>query len=372
MADQEHAERDQSGRHPSGPRSAGYTPAMSRRLVPIFALAVAGPSIAPSTANAANGLRPRTPAEFSAVPCVQTVTRGEVLHIDYAVAYDDTELTPDELLDSRKHQFFAYSKTTFDFAFPVWINRADFDRAEANGDITVSFDDNDILEVSADWPADTWVRITADDPRLPITEAQAAMGVDWDTTDVAPGTWVVAAYTWEPENNLWSPRFGAVRIVDPADPDATGPTAFLPRVDGLLVDRAEGITIEGCVEAPEGSTITASWGTISTGQGEPQWVPFVEDREVESGPLALDLMPPDESGSTIKVRLEITDPNGRTYVAYSPAVIGVTGEAPPPAKGGCACANERPSPWTATVGLLGLLVLGVRRRRSMTDARPRA
>lgn len=335
---------------------------MSRRFLPVVVLAL---TTAPALAHGANGLRPRTPAEFSQVPCVQTVTRGDVLHIEYSVAADDTELTPDELTDSRTQQFFAFSHTAFDFRFPVWINRSDFDRAEANGDITVEFGPEDILSESSRFGAGSWVAITPDDPRLPITLDQAAMGVDWDTSDVSPGTWMVAGYTWEPENNLWAPRFGAVRVVDPADPDATGPTAFMTRADGLLANRAEPLPIAGCIEAPEGSTITASWGTLSGDLTEPEWVPFVEDEPVESGALELEFQAPAETGDTVKLRIEITDPSGRSYVAFSPTTITVVGDAPEtPDEPTCECVvSQDPSRGTTPLLILGGLLLLRRRRR---------
>ena len=320
--------------------------------------------LAPSAARAANGLRPRTPAIFTDVPCLQTVSKGEVLHIEYSVAFDDTELTADELPDSRRQQFLAFSKQRFDFAFPLFVSQADFDRAEANGDITREFGPEDVLETSTEWPAATWLRITPDDPRVPITAAQAAMGVDWDTSDVSPGTWLVAGYTWEPENNLWSPRFGAVRVEDPGDPDAAGPTVFLPRADGLVADRSEPLVVSGCVQAPAGSTLTAYWGTIE-GVDEPEWVPFLEDEPVESGELSLEFLAPAAAGSTVKLRLEITDSAGRGYVAYTPTTIAVVGTSPADGGGGedCACTSDRPGAGGAIVGLL-VVLLGVRRRRA--------
>jgi MYXO-CTERM domain-containing protein len=331
----------------------------------VLALVVAS-TVVPSVVQAANGLRPRTPALFSNVPCVETVARGEVLHIEYTVPNDDTELTADELPDSRRHQFLAFSRQRFDFAFPIWVSQADFDRAEANGDVTRPFGPDDILETSSLWPPATWLRITPDDPRLSITAEQAAMGVDWDTTDVAPGTWLVAAYTWEPENNLWSPRLGAVRVEDPGDPDATGPTVFLPREDGLVADRGQPLSLSGCVQAPAGSTITAAWGTLE-GLDEPQWVPFLEDEPVESGALSLELVLPAEAGATVKVRVEITDPAGRSYVAHTPTTIAVVGEVPAGDTGddaggeGCGCSTERHPHRAAWLGLVLLLV--PRRRR---------
>lgn len=332
-------------------------------MLGLFAL-----GLAPAQAQAANGLRPRTPALFTGVPCLQTVTRGDVVHFDYSVPFEDTELTADELPDSRRMQMFAFAKQRFDFAFPVWITQAEFDRADANGDVTREFGPEDTLETSTRWPADTWLRITPDDARVPITFEQAAMGFSWDTAAATPGTWLVAVYTWEPENNLWSPRFGAVRIEAPGDPESAGPTVFLPREDGLLADRAEPLVLTGCVEAPAGSTLTASWGTIE-GIDEPEWVPFLEDEPVESGELSLDFQAPAEAGSTVKLRLEITDPAGRTYVAYTPTPIGVYGMAPPDdgdgSGEGCGCASEPGERRGALAGLAVVVVLfGSRRRRA--------
>ncbi|MEX1362909.1 MAG: hypothetical protein AB1Z98_07275 [Nannocystaceae bacterium] len=346
---------------------------MIRRSSLLLALVLA-PVLPAPAAHAANGLRPRTPAVFENVACVQTVTQGEVLNLEYSVPYDDLERTPEELPDTRVHQFFAFSRTRYDFSFPIYINQSDFDRSAANGDQTVEYTADDILESSSLWPAGTWVRITADDARVPITAAQAAMGVTWDTSSVAPGTWMVAGYTWEPEKNLWSPRFGAVRVVDPASPEATGPTVFMPRQDGLLANRGEPMAVQGCIEAPEGSTLTASWGTIaggSGGVGEPEWVPFVEDEPVQTGELALEFVAPAEAGGTVKLRVEITDPDGRSYVAFTPTTIAVVGEVvetDDDGGGGCACANERPrGPW-ALLGLLGLLGPRFRRRQVLRRA----
>jgi hypothetical protein len=348
-------------------------------LAPALGLFIANAPFGPRVADAANALRPRTPATFPAdVPCVQTVDRGELLHIDYAVPLDDTDLSDDELPDSRQHQFFAFAQQRFDFRLPLWINQADYDRAKANGDV-VQYADTPILDTDPSWPAGTWVRITPDDARLPITIAQGEMGVDWDTSDTPPGTWMVAAYTWEPEQNLWSHRFGAVRVVDPADPDATGPTVLLQLDNGPVVNVGDTYAPAGCVEAPAGSTLSASWGLAGSGM-EPQWVPFVEDMPVQTGALALEYVPPVEAAGSVKLRVEITDPAGRSYVAYSPALIAVIapsgddgteedggedtsgGEAEGGGGGGCRLQGPRQGP--GTLAILLLMAAGLRRRAS--------
>jgi hypothetical protein len=331
----------------------------------ILGLAVAS---IPSTARAANGLRPRTPATFGDPPCLLTVDkRAEpMLHIGYAVSNDDTALTADELEDSRRHQFFALGHQVFDYQMPVWINQADFDRAQANGDITKEFGSDDVLESSPAWPPGSWHRITPDDARLPITLEQAQNGVDWDLTAVDPGTWIVAAYTWEPENNIWSYRMGAIRVVDPDATDPIGPSVFLAFDDVAQADVGEPYAARGCIAAEPGSTMTASWGRI-VGLDEPQWVAFVEDAPARDGTFDLEFVPPPEAAQAkIRLRLEVTDPRGNSYVAFSPAPVQVYGSADttdPQEEGGggpgCRVVG-RPTPIAAC--MIGLVLLGLRRR----------
>ncbi|MEM6997201.1 MAG: hypothetical protein AAF721_42240, partial [Myxococcota bacterium] len=140
------------------------------------ALLVAAVVVAPSVASAANGLRPRTPAVFDGAPCAMAVDAGSVVHFDYTVPFDDVELTPEELPDSRQMQFFAFRRVRFDYQLPTYISQADFDRAEANGDNTRAYGADEILETAPEWPATMWTAITPGDMRVPITLAQAAMG----------------------------------------------------------------------------------------------------------------------------------------------------------------------------------------------------
>ncbi|HWB76690.1 MAG TPA: hypothetical protein VG755_17110, partial [Nannocystaceae bacterium] len=264
------------------------------RFMPGLALAAL-----PTLVHASNGMRPRTPAVFpDDVPCVQTVQRGDTLHIDYAAPFDDTELGDEELPDSRRYQFFAFAEQRYDFGLPIWITRADYDRADANGDI-VMLGDRPILEEDPTWLATKWTRITADDARIPITIEQSALGVDWDTGSTPPGTWFVAAYTWEPEQNLWTPRYGAVRIVDPDAPTSAGPTVFLANEVPSVVRVGDTYSPVGCIEAEGDATITASWGSV-TGGATPQWIEFATDVAVVTGPLALAWSPGDEAiGATL-------------------------------------------------------------------------
>jgi hypothetical protein len=331
---------------------------------------------APPAARAANELRPRTPAVFTGTPCMVVVDKSAapVLHIEYAVPFDDTMLTADELPTSRTHQFFAFAQQRFDFRPPNWINMTDVQAAIDNGDVMpAEVVSDDVLETSSSWPASTWARITPDDMRLPITFEQAAMGVDWDTTGVAAGTWMIGVYTWEPKSNLWSWRFGAVRVIDgAASADAAGPAAFLELETGATATTCEAKVVRGCIDAAAGSTYTASYGVIA-GVQEPEWIPFAEEVAVEDGELAIELVLPSDVTGAVKVRLDVEDPEDRVYTAFSPAPIGVLasdaecGADDGDGGGGCSCASDRSF---AALGLLPVLALARRRRRYQSTFSP--
>jgi hypothetical protein len=324
----------------------------------------------PLGALAANALRPRTPPEFGEVPCMMVVDKSvePVLHIEYEVPWDDLDFTPEELPDTRRHQFFAFGPLKWDFSLPNWINRHDYDRSEANGDFTREYDiDEDILDQSSLWPTGTWHRIMPDDARVPITHEQAALGIDWDLSTTDVGTWVVASYTWEPDNNLWEYRPGAVKIVDPGDPDSGAPAAFLSfEVPGFITAR-EPHDFAGCVDAAPGSTMTASWG-LRVGNDEPQWQTFAQDEPAPDGTLALPFSAPDEAaGGQVKLRLEVTDPDGRRYVAFSPFVSVVANPDPlddDDGGDGCSGCHTADRSVTAGAGLLVLALAGLGRRRT--------
>lgn len=285
----------------------------------------------PASLHAANGNRPRTAAVFSGHACVQEVAQGEALGVTWSVAYDDVELTPEELPDSRTMQLFAFREVPFDYGLglPRFITQADFDRAQDNGDITEIFDDADILERSSAFGSGDWVRVTPDDPRMPITMAQGAEGVSWDTTDVAPGPWIVSMYTWEPEKNIWSFRHGAVRVVEAGAEDDAPPAAYFP-MDGQPPPTMAGepYAFDACIAAPPGSTYTASYGILE-GVTEPQWVPFLQDAPVSSDDgsgedLSIEVVPPAEAGNaSIKVRLQVTAPDGSSHTVYTPFPLTV-------------------------------------------------
>jgi uncharacterized protein (TIGR03382 family) len=325
----------------------------------------------PQPAPAANANKPRVPAIWTPGACISTVdvSQTPVLHLEYTIATEETyDLTDDEVEDSRRHQFFAFAAQRYELTPPIWITQADIDRA-ALVDASVepaSISPEDVLETTTRWKADEWVRITADDARVVITVEQAMMGVDWDLTNVHPGTWLVKSYTWEPLNNLWSTRWSAVKVVETMDAIAdAGPSVILLPENAVLMSGVEYVP-SGCIDAPPGSTLTIEYGVVE-GTLEPEWEVAVDEAKVENGafstPIVLDACVDGE----IDLRATITDPSGKTYVAYSPGFLSAS-----PSEGdtcdrddGCGCAAGTGSaPW-----LLLAVVPVLRRRRGRATLR---
>ena len=239
---------------------------------------------------------------------------------------DDLGRTATEVEDGRTLQFFAF-RGHFITNPPNWITWDDVTRAAAapaSAPESQDVDDADVLETADDWPADTWIRITGDDERVPISHAQAELGVTWDTTGVAQGTYVLGAYTWDPARNAWSVRWGAIRVVDDAS-DLTGapPSIFFPDEPGLALKVGESHVMALCVAAMEGSTVTASYAVLE-GALEPTWIPWLEDEDASEGAFELKYVPdPSTANRVVRLKAEITDPQGRAYTAYSPPITVV-------------------------------------------------
>jgi MYXO-CTERM domain-containing protein len=366
----------------------------------------AGLSFAATAVHAGNGTKPRVLVDWTGTPCMTIVDRSvdPVLNIEYSVAKDDTELTPDEVDDSRTHQFFAFCRThdlqTF---LPRWIKQDDIDRAQAKGSAPDMILPEDVLDTNTTW-ADCWYRVNADDARRPITVAAAAEGVDWNTSTVPAGTYRLEGYTFEPPFNVWSMSPGVVKVVDDPDPAASDPAIAVENTEELLY-RDETVAIRGCVSAMDGATITAYFAAAGPAA---QWQPFIEDEPVVGTSFAVDLTSPEELvGESAMIRVDVTDPMGRTFTNYmrefvvvldsvdpngcpeesggagcgdsgegtigestisgsggadGDASTGVTPEQDDTGGDGCGCrapTNRAPS----VAGLLAFGVLGIRRRR---------
>jgi len=285
--------------------------------------------LAPS-AKAGNGPEPRTPIDWTGAPCMTIVDRSvsATVHLDYAIPMEDTELTADEVEDSRRHQFFGFCRALDPQTYlPRWITQADVERAREIGIAPQVVNASNVMETNTEW-AGCWHRINADDERRPITYAAAAEGVDWDTTELAPGTYVIEGYTWEPPLNIWSSRAGVIKVVDDPDPAFSPPAVGISNTQDVI-DQAETVTIEGCASAEEGSTVTAYWGLPA---GEVTWQPFIENDPVLGESFAFEFDPPAEvAGESVMIRVDIADPSGRRYTHYMRELVYVLGDPYPEA-----------------------------------------
>jgi uncharacterized protein (TIGR03382 family) len=311
---------------------------MSHRTIVGLVLVAVG--LAPTAAQAGNGIKPRTPVLWEDVPCMIVVDRSAdpMLHLPYGVPYDDPgigeELGPDEVADSRTHQFFAFSRDIDLWSYlPRWITGTDilaYDTVAPPSEMgedtfdPMDIDPEDVFETSTVWEG-AWFRINADDDRRPISIAQAAMGVDWDTSMVPAGTYHLQGYTWEPPLNIWSRRPGVVKVTDGGDPAQYGPAAALhmAEADDLIYHKGDTAILTGCLDAMDGTTVSAAWANSDPDLGM-EWTPIAEDLELPTGPFEIDFAIPDEAaGFQIMLRVVATDPMDRTYTGYLGTLVTV-------------------------------------------------
>lgn len=280
-------------------------------------LAVAG-ALAPGALRAADGVTPRVPVKWpDDTPCMTVVDRSQspVVQFPYGIPYEDTEVTADEVPDSRRHQFIAFCRNHSPQApLPTWLSWKDVEYAASYAladpaDIT----DEDVLETHSVYK-DCFLRITPDEARRPITEEEAAKGVEWDTTGLPAGPYIVQGYTWFPGLNIWSKRPGVFHVVDGPDLAATGPAAALTNLDDFMFG-LDTLTLQGCARAMPGSTMALYWSLTSG--AELDWKVYAEGLPIDGEAIEVPFTPPPEAiQETVALRLDITDPMQRTFTAY--------------------------------------------------------
>lgn len=285
---------------------------------------------ASTSARAGDGVHPRTPVEWPEPACMTIVDRtvDAKVRLTYTIPYEDTELTEHEVDDSRRHQFFGFCRGhSRQEPLPVWISAADVQAAAAKSLIDpADVDAEDVFETSAEWQ-DCWFRITGDDERRPITFAAAEEPVVWDTSLLPVGPYVVAGYTWEPPFNIWSERRGVFKVIDDPDP-AKNPPALALTNDEEIKYGDEVLTLVGCLDAMDGSTISGYWSR--TDGVAVDWQVFASDVPVSGDSIELDFLPPpDAIGQTIALKVEVTDPLDRRFTAHLDSLATIL-----PVKGG--------------------------------------
>jgi len=271
-------------------------------------------------ARAGNEAHPRTPVLWPEARCSWVVDRSttSAIELEYAIPFEDTQLGPDELADSRTHQFFALCRQRDPGdLLPNWITRDDVERAAALGLVdAASVGPEQVLDEAPAW-AGCFVRITTDDERRPITFAAAAEPVAWSLGDAAPGIYQIAGYTFEPPFNLWRARTGFVKLVDdPNDASQNLPAAAVARADAIWVG---GGALELCIDA------------IPPLESIVEWAPFapqldyrtLDQRTIAApGTVELELAGPaiDESVEAV-LRVRIIDALGREFVAHHASTL---------------------------------------------------
>lgn len=298
-------------------------PGMSRGrrglLIGVVALGLAG------HARAGNTVHPRTPVLWPDAPCIQAVDRSQtaLFEFGYAIPAEDTNLTIDELDDSRTHQFVAFCRQwPAGSPPPNYISVADLQRA-INSDVELDaskLDDPEAtLETSAAW-AGCWTRVTADDQRRPITFAAASEPVVWDASAVDPGTWMIAGYTWEPPYNLWRRAPWVVQVHDGVeDPALRQPAAAIGPTPNLLTED-EPLALDVCLAADPDASVAIAWASQAEApiwhEGEPI---------ASEGESAITLpfsSPPEAWGQTLLLRARVEGAGGE-YSSYPLATIVV-------------------------------------------------
>lgn len=298
----------------------------------------------PRAASAGNGDLPRTPMIHLGQRCLTVVDRSvdPVVHLDYTIPINDVCLTADEPPDSRTHQLIAFCHGDLPRRIvPHWLTRAEADAgAGATGTVCDGDDEKcpagqrciadlcgvpgtDVLGEHPDY-AGCWTPILTADERRPITCAAARPGVDWDTTALARGTYLLRGYTYEPPINFWAPRLGLFKIVDGPDPaDAPPAVGFANLEVGLWKNQP--LTIRLCVDAMDGSTVDLAHAvSVAEADPNPTWTTFLTGEPVTSGDVTLEFVPPPAlAGEFIALRAEIVDPMNRRFTAYMQEAIKI-------------------------------------------------
>jgi len=298
----------------------------------------------PTAAHAGNGDLPRTPVIHLGEQCLTVVDRSvdPVVRLEYTIPNTDVCLTADELPDSRTHQLIAFCRGDPPARIiPHWLTRAEADAGAGPQSIACGADEaecpagltclgdlcgvpgSDVLGEHPDY-AGCWTPILSAAERRPITCAAARPGVDWDTTDLARGTYLVRGYTYEPPLNFWAPRLGLFKIVDGPDPaDAPPSVAFANREVGLWKNQP--LAVRLCVDAMDGSTVDLAHAiSVAEADPEPSWTTFLAGEPVTSGAVIFEFLPPPElAGQFIILRAEIVDPLDRRFTAYMQAEVKV-------------------------------------------------
>ena len=330
----------------------------------LFALATLAPT------RAAAHPAPATPPTFAPGECITVVDTREkqALQLGYDVAVDDNIFAEGEiqLPDAKTHQFFSfaglvaknpsaegYQLFPFDaaidqpLALPLWLDQSDVNRAAAAvrpvdmTDFTASqVPPGDVLATRSDLASHVHA-ITGNTQRVPITKRQAEKGVHWDLRALVPGLYGVVGYVFSPPYNDWAARAGVIKVIDGK---TAVPAAVIEPID-KTVFAGQGRRVRGCVDAPTGSTLSA-W-VRAEDQPDARWEAWLEQKPLEAigkdGSFELCFLNPAPGRSgVLRLRVEVTAPDGQRSAAYSPdTLLAVSTPAACAASEDTCCAEQR-------------------------------
>ncbi len=380
---------------------------MGRATELSLVLALGG--VLPSVASASNAAVARTPPIYVRAACIVEVDRtvDPTFHLDFGIPFEDVELTDDEPPGSRRFQFFAVCEDehTSLQTLPNWISMAEAEDALQRELIDALPEAAEVLPSHPKWSSCAF-EMNPVESRIPISCDATEPGLDFDTSALPVGNYVVRGYTFEPDLNLWSGRRGVVQVRDGGEPlPAVGLSS--PVLGDRIVRAEQGFSIQGCTAGPEGVEVVLQWAALTQlgrGDDEAVWQTFAT---LDAGDGAFDVLfePPEAAVNQAVLIRGVADPTGpRRWVDHAEGSLIVfpgDGESDPVAgepvewckfydepldpststgdltgssssgggaadedgSGGCACRSEPVSRPTGWLVLLGLGVVFVGRKR---------
>ncbi len=277
---------------------------------------------APTSAVASNGVGQRTPPVYPRAACITQIDRSAdpVFHLDIGLPREDVMLTDDEPPDSRRLQFFAVCRDELPdlLSLPNWVTEAEAEAALQSGSLEEAATPEEILELRDDWTGCAHP-MNAIEARIPISCDATEAGLDFDTSALPAGNYVIRGYTYEPPLNLWSQRKGVLQVRDDDTPlPAVGLTT--PVLDGAQVRVGSPFEIRGCATGPEGTEVALQWVRFSDLDGasdESDWVTFAT-LEASEGNFAVEFIPPPEARNQAVGIRAVVDPDGaRRWVDHA-------------------------------------------------------